>query len=608
MPGVEQILNLISQYGYWIVLFGVMAESAGLPLPGETILIASGVLVQRGSLDLSYVLLFGILGAVIGDQIGYWAGRRGGRPFVLRWGRYIRITPERLARAENFFERHGGKAVFLARFVAGLRVFGALTAGVSRMNWRTFAFYNALGGATWATAAVLAGYLLGGSISLVERWAGRASALLAAALVLAAALYLAYRWVRDHPEAVRRAFARIGGRRVLVFLHTPMGRWLRRRFAPGEVYGLALTAGVVLFGLFSWAFGGITQDVLARDPLVRADLAILGFFHAHAIPSLTIAVSVMEMVLSPEALLLGAALAGAGLLFVGRRRREFEKGFAGAVLLATAFGTGALVELFKHLFDRPRPPASLQLVSETGNGFPSGHAMTALVVGATVWYLFSLRPPESRWGSWRAKARIGAVAVAFALLVGIGRAYTGAHYPSDVLAGWALGGVWASLCLTAAEVFRGLRASGKPLTEPLIETAVRYAQFSFVGALNAAVDLAALNLLLLLEPTRNPGQLVMYNAVALVLANANSYLWNTRWTFRHHARHDGRQVGMFIAQAALNVGIGSLVFWLSAHLLAGYSGLSPFVGGNVAKVVSMLTASTVSFLILRHFVFRKARL
>lgn len=161
--------------------------------------------------------------------------------------------------------------------------------------------------------------------------------------------------------------------------------------------------------------------------------------------------------------------------------------------------------------------------------------------------------------------------------------------------------------MTAAEVFRGLRASGKPLTEPLLETAVRYTQFSFVGALNAAVDLAALNLLLFLEPTRDPGQLVLYNAVALVLANANSYLWNTRWTFRHHARHDGRQVSMFIAQAALNVGLGSLVFWLSAHLLAGYSGLSPFVGGNASKVVSMLAASTVSFLILRHFVFRKAR-
>ncbi|HET7479588.1 MAG TPA: VTT domain-containing protein [Rubrobacteraceae bacterium] len=607
MNTIENILSLIAQYGYLIVLFGVMLESMGIPLPGETILISAGILVQQGRLDLGDAILFGIMGAVIGDQIGYWIGRRGGRPFILRWGRYVLITPERLARAEAFFARHGGKAVFLARFVTGLRVFGALVAGVSRMRWRTFFLYNALGGATWATAAVLVGYLLGGSVGLVEKWIGRASALLAVALVAAIALYLAYRWVRNHPELVRRTAVRLGGRRVLRFLDTPAGMWLRRRLAPGEAYGLAFTAGLVLFGLFSWAFGGITQDVLARDPLVRADAAILRFFHSHGDPRLTAAVSVFETVFSPESMLLAGALAGAGLLFAGRRSREFEKSFAGAVLLATSFGTGALVELFKHLFHRPRPPASLQFVAETGNSFPSGHAMTALVVGATVWYLFSIRPTCSRWGSWQAKARIGALAAAFALVVGVGRVYTGAHYPSDVLAGWALGGVWASICLTAAEVFRGLRASGKPLTEPLLETAVRYAQFSFVGALNAAVDLAALNLFLILDPTREPGQLVLYNAAALVLANANSYLWNTLWTFRHHARHDGRQVGMFVAQAVLNVGVGSLVFYLCAHLLAGYSGLSPFVGGNAAKIVSMLTASTMSFLILRHLIFHKEK-
>src|SRR3982750_223967 len=115
-----------------------MLESAGVPIPGETILITSGFLVQQGSLDLGDAMIFGILGAVIGDQIGYWVGRRGGRPFVLRWGRYVWITPERLGRAEAFFDRHGGKAVFLARFFSGLRVFGALVAGISRMRWRTF--------------------------------------------------------------------------------------------------------------------------------------------------------------------------------------------------------------------------------------------------------------------------------------------------------------------------------------------------------------------------------------------------------------------------------------------------------------------------------------
>jgi membrane protein DedA with SNARE-associated domain len=131
---MDQILSLISHYGYLVILSGVMAESTGVPLPGETILLASGVLVQQGHLDLGDAIVFGILGAVMGDQIGYWVGREGGRRFVLLWGRYVFITPQRLARAEGFFERHGGKAVFLARFFSGLRIFGALVAGISRMR------------------------------------------------------------------------------------------------------------------------------------------------------------------------------------------------------------------------------------------------------------------------------------------------------------------------------------------------------------------------------------------------------------------------------------------------------------------------------------------
>ena len=197
---MNQILSLIGQYGYLVVFFGVMLESSGVPLPGETILIASGVLVEQGYLDLGNVIVFGILGAVIGDQLGYWVGRKGGRPFVVRWGRYALITPKRLSRAEWFFKRHGGKAVFLARFVAGLRVFGALVAGISGMHWRTFLFYNTLGGACWAATAALVGYFLGGSLDLLERWTGRASGLLFILLALALALYVAYHWIKTIPS------------------------------------------------------------------------------------------------------------------------------------------------------------------------------------------------------------------------------------------------------------------------------------------------------------------------------------------------------------------------------------------------------------------------
>jgi membrane protein DedA with SNARE-associated domain/membrane-associated phospholipid phosphatase len=454
---MDSILHLISQYGYLIILFGVMVESMGVPLPGETILISAGILVQRGDLDLGDAIFFGILGAIVGDQIGYWAGREGGRPFILRYGRYVWITPQRLGRAEAFFARHGGKAVFLARFFSGLRVFGALVAGMSRMPWGTFILYNALGGAIWATAAVLVGYFLGSSLGVVDRWTGQASILLLALAVLALVLYLSYRWVTRHQERVKGAIERIGGRRVYAFLESPVGLWLRRRFSPHGVYGLTLTLGLILTGLFSWAFGGVVQDVVARDPLVRADLTILRFFHLHSEPYLTTGVNVLEAVFSPEMLLSVAALAGFTLVLLGRRRGDFEVRFSGIVLLATALGTGVLTGLFKILFQRPRPPSSLQLVHEIGYGFPGAHAVAVVAIGAAVWYLFGLRP-LGRWGgSWQARARIGLAVVALALLVGFGRMYTGANYPSDVLAGWALGGLWASVCLTAAEVFLRLR-------------------------------------------------------------------------------------------------------------------------------------------------------
>jgi membrane protein DedA with SNARE-associated domain/membrane-associated phospholipid phosphatase len=599
---MENVLHLIEQYGYLLIFFGVMAESMGVPLPGETILISAGIAAQRGHLDVGDVILFGILGAVVGDQIGYWIGREGGRPFILRYGRYVFITPERLGRAEAFFARHGGKAVFMARFFSGLRVFGALVAGMSRMRWVTFLVYNALGGAVWATAVVLAGYFLGKSLKAVERWTGQASVLLLALAVLALILYLAYRWVLRHPERVRRSFERVGGRRVYAFLRSPTGLWLRRRFSPNEVYGLTLTLGLVMTGLFSWAFGGVVQDIVARDPLVRTDLAVVRFFHAHSEPYLTTAVNAFEAVFSAWVLLGVAILAGLALLLLARTSGDFETRLSGVVLLATALGTGALTILFKFMFHRSRPPSDLQLVHAIGYSFPSSHAVAAVAVGAAVLYVFGLRPLVRWGGTWQERSRVGLAVVVLAVLVGLGRVYTGANYPSDVLAGWALGGVWASVCLTAAEVFRRLRAEGQPLPE----AGVRYARFSLVGVSNALVDLGAINLLLIVHSTREPWLLVVYNLIALALTNANSYLWNTLWTFRHHARHDARQVGLFTAQGVLNAAVGSGVLWVVAHLLlAYYPGLSAQLAGNVAKVASMFVASSASFLFLHFLVFNK---
>jgi membrane-associated phospholipid phosphatase len=246
------------------------------------------------------------------------------------------------------------------------------------------------------------------------------------------------------------------------FLRTSSGRWVRRRFSLKETFGLTLTIGLVFTAFFAWIFGGVVQDVLAQDPLVRTDVSILRFVYSHGDPRLTLVVSLFEALFSPELLLSTGAVAGILLSFVGYRRSTFRLGYSGAVLLTVVVGTGILAELFKILFQRSRPPAYLQLVTEVGYGFPSSHAVAAVAVGGAVWYIYSLlRPHESWGGSWRAKARLGFIVSLVALLVGLGRIYMGAHYPSDVLAGWALGGVWASVCLTAAEVTRRIYENGR---------------------------------------------------------------------------------------------------------------------------------------------------
>jgi len=191
---MDKLYPLIEHYGYLIVFFGVMLGTSGIPFPSAAILLASGVLVQQGHLDLGDAIVFGVLGAIIGNQIGYWVGNRAGRPFVLKWGRYVKLTPERLERVEGLFARHGGEAVFAARFFSVSRVLEALVAGTSRMRWATFAFYSVLGGAVWATAVVLAGYFFGKSWGATQHWSGRAPLLLALLLAVATGSYLAHRW------------------------------------------------------------------------------------------------------------------------------------------------------------------------------------------------------------------------------------------------------------------------------------------------------------------------------------------------------------------------------------------------------------------------------
>jgi membrane protein DedA with SNARE-associated domain len=159
------VTHFIHTYGLWFVFAIVCAESAGVWLPGETALIAAGVYASKGHLSISSVIVVAAAGAIIGDNIGYWLGREGGRRLIYRYPWAGRLADRVMPRAERFFERHGGKAVFFARFFGGIRVTGAWMAGITRMSWWRFLLWNALGGILWATGVGLLAYYAGRAVA-----------------------------------------------------------------------------------------------------------------------------------------------------------------------------------------------------------------------------------------------------------------------------------------------------------------------------------------------------------------------------------------------------------------------------------------------------------
>jgi membrane protein DedA with SNARE-associated domain len=167
------LLDLFARYGYWVVFVGVMLENAGLPVPGETALLAGGALAHVGRLSFTWVVIVAICGAILGDNLGFLIGRRGGRALAEQHGWRVGLTAARLTLFDRFFERHGARTVFIARFVTGLRVFGAVLAGASGLRWPKFLFYNATGAIVWSLAVASAGYALARSWDTLERWIGR---------------------------------------------------------------------------------------------------------------------------------------------------------------------------------------------------------------------------------------------------------------------------------------------------------------------------------------------------------------------------------------------------------------------------------------------------
>ena len=204
LPGfLNSLAGPLNQFGYWAVLLLVILEDFGIPVPGETVLIAASVYAGAGRLNVAAVGVAGFTAAVIGDNIGFAIGHFSGRALVLRWGRYVRLTGDRLDKAEAFFDRHGAWIITVARFIEVLRQANGIIAGITDMRWQRFLAFNALGAALWVGTWVSLGYLAGSHIGTIYHYITEYSLYLLIALAVLLAGYIAWHVLRRRRRATR---------------------------------------------------------------------------------------------------------------------------------------------------------------------------------------------------------------------------------------------------------------------------------------------------------------------------------------------------------------------------------------------------------------------
>jgi membrane protein DedA with SNARE-associated domain len=201
----ELLRNAVVQYGYWAVAGILLLENAGVPAPGETVLLlASFLAYSEHELQLGWIIVVATIAATVGDNLGFALGYYGGRPLLDRYQALFRIHPKNLARGESLFARFGAATVFFARFVFGMRIIAGPLAGVLRMSWRKFLIFNFLGAAVWVTVISCAGYLFGQHWHVLEEYIKRLDVVVVILVLLGAAWYW---WKsrrdnrREHPRS-----------------------------------------------------------------------------------------------------------------------------------------------------------------------------------------------------------------------------------------------------------------------------------------------------------------------------------------------------------------------------------------------------------------------
>ncbi len=448
---LEDVANALGAWTYALVGFFAFAETGafiGLVAPGETVMLLGGAVAGQGSIDLYVTIALAWTMACAGDVTSFFLGRRLGRDFLLRHGPRFGFSHERLEQVEDFFSRHGGKTIFLGRFVGFVRAFAPFIAGSSGMRFRQFFPYSVLGCGIWVSATIVIGYVFSKSIDTAIKYAGKGAVILGALIVVVVGVIWATRYLREEEnrkEAVRWLDDHAATRWITAFgrRHETGLRLIGDRLTPGGAFGLEVTSllavlAVALFVLVAYIV------VVGRDPgptpgdetAIELAEALRGGFMTDFSKVVTF--------LGSGAFVWPLTGVCAALLAWRRKWTEVCVLLAGMALIQVGFTE------IKAAVGRPRPPEPL--VHTYGSSFPSGHAAHSVIY---VWLATTI---VVRLRRGLARATLVVVAgIVLTALVGLSRVYLNVHYLSDVSAGWALGAAAFSICAAIGLVVTQLR-------------------------------------------------------------------------------------------------------------------------------------------------------
>jgi undecaprenyl-diphosphatase len=470
-PNIENLIEDVGQaLGQWTyLLVGVMAfletgAFVGLIAPGEFTILLGGVVAGQGEINVLLLIAIVWTCAVAGDVTSFLLGGRLGRGFLVRHGPKVGINEARLRQVEGFFAHHGGKTILIGRFVGLVRAIAPFIAGASRMRFRRFIPFDIVGAGLWGSTFVVLGFVFWHSFDKVVEIAKRGAFALSALIALVVGSIAAYRYLRVPENRVRASrwldektdrpglrplagAARFAYRRGLVPLWRVIGvpaRFVWHRLTPGEL-GLELTTLLAVALVGGFVFGALCWEVAHHRPLRSDGTAFDTVDHLRV----DAGVDVAKVLTQLGSLAVVAPLALVSTVYLAARRRAVE---AGTLAVATIL-TVISVHVAKAATDRPRPSGSL--VQTDGSSFPSGHAAYAIALVAIAVALSRALPRVVH------KAAVVTVAIVAAAAIGLSRVYLGAHYLSDVSAGWGLAAALFAVCGMVALLVAFLRHNAR---------------------------------------------------------------------------------------------------------------------------------------------------